>query len=188
MYVLITHGFQPRSKKNTKQNLMPGACRNLRGLHQGRVPWTALGMGCSDGMGCRVGVEPSLKLPYCWWFRVRDPAWTPVEVGSWNPINLQGFLYIQTVVGCLGFLNQQQEKHPKVNGWIRWNCFLWLLVLKFRNFKSTDATAVIWVFEIQLAGKLSFRSRTCCSKRVRRVFFSLRFSAFIQVDPGRRSI
>ena len=27
--------------------------------------------------------------PYCWWFR--NPAWKPVEVGSWNPVIYDGF-------------------------------------------------------------------------------------------------
>ena len=42
---------------------------------------------------------------YCWWFR--NPAWKPVEVGSWFHY-LQDFLH---PIGGAGFLNHQQY-HP----------------------------------------------------------------------------
>ena len=87
-----SHGFQPRRGKNKH-----GTCPDARCLQELTriVPRTAALNGLRDGdalgMGCRVGVEPSLKLPYCWWFR--DPPGTPIKVGSWNPMIYRGFTH-----------------------------------------------------------------------------------------------
>ena len=87
------------------------------------------------------------RQSFFWWFR--NPANSPVEVGSWNPIFYDGFGIHPRWLG-MGFLNHQQYSSDD-------RMFSWLKITSERNTTSKDNVSPFEITNFTIHLHLPFR-------------------------------